>query len=116
MKKLFVLITILLALFLVSCSPRQNYDSFASCLTEKGAVMYGTFWCPHCKDQKDLFGDSFQYVNYVECSFPDGKTQTELCIKKEIESYPTWEFENGERLGGTVSLATLSEKTGCSLQ
>src|SRR3989344_9366604 len=37
------------------------YDTFAQCLTEKGAIFYGTFWCPHCKDQKELFGNSIKY-------------------------------------------------------
>ncbi len=116
MKKLSIITLITLSLFLISCSPKQNYDSFASCLTEKGAVMYGAFWCSHCQEQKKMFGDSFEYVNYVECSLPDGKSQTEVCLKKDIKGYPTWEFEDGERLDGKIEFATLAEKTGCTLQ
>lgn len=29
--------------------------------------MYGSVNCPHCQKQKAMFGDSFQYVTYVEC-------------------------------------------------
>jgi len=27
-------------------------DEFAICLTDSGAVIYGTEWCGHCRDQK----------------------------------------------------------------
>src|ERR1700756_4791741 len=45
----------------------NRYDDFARCISAKGAKMYGAFWCPHCEEQKEQFGSSFQYVNYVEC-------------------------------------------------
>ena len=63
----------------------KNYDSFAKCLTEKGAVMYGAVWCAHCKDQKKAFGDSFQYIKYVECT-----ENTKLCLDDGVNGYPTW--------------------------
>src|SRR3989344_7082850 len=68
----------------------ENYDDFAKCLTEKGVKMYGAYWCGHCKTQKEMLGDSWQYVNYVECSNPDG-TPTAECTAAGIEGYPTWE-------------------------
>ena len=36
-------------------------------LRETGAVMYGAYWCPHCTEQKALFGDAAKDVPYVEC-------------------------------------------------
>src|SRR3989344_5252951 len=44
-----------------------RYDALAKCMTAKGATMYGTNWCPHCQDQKRLFGASFKYINFVDC-------------------------------------------------
>lgn len=90
-------------------------DSFAECLTEKGATFYGAFWCPHCSTQKELFGDSIDKVNYVECSLPDGKGQTEVCKEAGIRSYPTWRFADGSEATGTQQLAQLAQKTGCTL-
>ncbi|MEI8253857.1 MAG: hypothetical protein WCG25_09235 [bacterium] len=29
--------------------------------------MYGTETCSHCIAQKELFGDSFKYINYIDC-------------------------------------------------
>lgn len=93
-----------------------RYDQFAQCLKDKGAKMYGAYWCSHCQNQKRLFGKSFEKINYIECSLPDGQTQTEVCREAGIESYPTWEFADGERITGEASLATLAEKTNCSLE
>lgn len=90
-------------------------DAFARCLKDKNAVFYGAFWCPHCQNQKEMFGKSAKLLPYVECSTPDGKTQIQLCQSKGIEGYPTWEFADGTRLVGEIPLAQLSEKTGCLL-
>jgi len=90
-------------------------DTFATCLQEKDAVFYGAFWCPHCQNQKKLFGRSAKLLPYVECSTPDGKGQLPVCVEKEITGYPTWIFADGSREGGEVPLETLAEKTSCEL-
>ena len=90
-------------------------DAFAQCLDEKGVDYYGAFWCPNCKKQNDMFGRSKKYVPYIECSTPDGRGQLQQCTEAKIEGYPTWEFENGERLVGVQQLSVLAEKTGCEL-
>ena len=90
-------------------------DSFAQCLTEKGMKFYGAFWCPHCQKMKALFGKSAKYLNYIECSTPNGQSQTQICIDNKIEGYPTWEFTDGSRLSGEVELSQLTDKTGCEL-
>lgn len=92
-----------------------KYDKFALCLKDKGAVFYGAFWCPHCRNQKEMFGDSADKLPYVECSTPDQQGQLSVCIEKKITNYPTWEFADGSRLSGEVSLETLTEKTNCPL-
>ena len=117
--KFITIILISLLLILVGCSS-SNYDSifvdeFAMCIDDAGAVFYGAFWCPHCVDTKKSFGNSFQYITYVECDPRGDDEQAEFCIEKKIEGYPTWEFQDGSRLEGELSFKTLSEKTGCSL-
>lgn len=93
----------------------SKYDDFAKCLKEKGVVFYGAFWCSHCQNQKKAFGTSFQFVNSVECSTPDGKGQVQACVDKDIQGYPTWIFADGSRQSGEVPFATLASKTGCAL-
>ena len=102
-------------LILAGCSSNEEYIPFAKCLNEKGVKMYGAYWCGHCQNQKKMFGDSWEFVNYIECSLPGNSGQTEICKKEGITGYPTWEFADGEREGGELSFETLSKKSGCSL-
>lgn len=111
MKKTLLFLSLL---FLVACGPGK-YDAFASCIAGSGTTFYGAFWCPHCAAQKDLFGSSADLLPYVECSLPDKTGQTQVCIDAKVQSYPTWQFPDGSRLSGEVSLKGLAEKTGCEL-
>ncbi len=85
-------------------------DAFAQCLSSKKITMYGAAWCPHCQNQKKLFGDSFKYIPYVEC--PDNPS---VCLAKGVEGYPTWIFPDGSKLIGEQTLEDLSQKNGCPL-
>jgi hypothetical protein len=89
-----------------------KYDGFAQCLSDKGAKMYGAFWCPHCNDQKDMFGSSWKYAPYVECSNPD-RSQNEACDSAGITGYPTWRFADGKEETGLMSFEELSAASGC---
>ena len=100
--------------FFLSAQPGR-LDSFASCLKDRGAVFYGAFWCPHCQATKSLFGRSVKLLPYVECSTPDGKDQLQICKDKSIQNYPTWEFADGTRQTGELTLQQLSDATGCPL-
>ncbi len=92
-----------------------KYDAFATCLGEKKAMFYGAFWCSHCQDQKKAFGSAASLLPYVECSTPDSRGTTAECKEKGIRGYPTWEFADGSRETGKLSLERLSEKTACPL-
>ena len=101
------------AIFLFVTSPDERIsklDTFAKCITEKKAVMYGVDWCPHCQAQKKRFGSSFQHVNYVNC-----EKDKASCLENGISGYPTWIFNSTERKSGELELADLSELTGCEL-
>lgn len=86
--------------------------ALAQHLADTGTVFYGAWWCPHCHDQKQLFGkEAAQTIPYVECSTSDGQSQTSECQAAGITGYPTWEI-NGERLSGTQTLEELAQLTG----
>jgi hypothetical protein len=87
---------------------------FAQCITDAGATMYGAFWCSHCESQKDMFGDSVDIINYVECSTPDGKEQTNECALEGISGYPTWKFADGITVEGALPLSKIGEITSCN--
>jgi uncharacterized membrane protein len=85
--------------------------ALAQHLADTGAVFYGAWWCSHCQDQKQLFGqEAAKMMPYIECSTPDGQGQTPQCQEAGITGYPTWEI-NGERLAGTRSLEELAQLT-----
>lgn len=106
-----ILIVVVIAYFLFNMyfTESKNVDDFAKCLTTKDAVMFGAEWCPHCKDQKAMFGGSFKYVKYVEC--PQNQA---LCDQKGITGYPTW-IINGTQYPGLQTFDKLKELTGCAL-
>ncbi len=93
-------------------------DSFATCIKDSGAKFFGAFWCPHCANQKAMFGSSAKLLPYVECSTPDGRNQLQVCTDAGVKGYPTWEFISGTstvRESGEVPLERLSELTSCQL-
>ena len=94
----------------------HRYDSFAQCTADKGAKMYGAYWCPHCAEQKEDFGAAFRHVNYIECGIKgNARGQTDVCKQAGIKHYPTWEFADQSRIEGNQTMQFLSGKTGCSL-
>ena len=90
-------------------------DAFAKCIKDSGTIFYGAYWCPHCQRTKAMFGSSAKLLPYVECSMPDGQTQTPICIAKKIVSYPTWVFPDGSQITGEHTLQELAAKTSCQL-
>jgi glutaredoxin len=114
-SRIAVCAAFVLLLLATACASENKLDQFAQCLAKKGTTMYGAYWCPHCKDQKDAFGNSFKYVNYVECAIP-GKppsVQTDACKNMQITKYPTWIFSDGERVEAVLPMDQLAQKAGC---
>lgn len=116
MKKILWIGFILASIFLLWCSaPKQDeltiedIDQIAQCLWQKWVKMYGTETCSHCIDQKELFGDSFKYINYIDCA-----TDTNACAK--LEWTPTREFPGWELLPGKQMISTLAEKAWCNIK
>ncbi|MBN2330584.1 MAG: hypothetical protein JXC85_02110 [Candidatus Aenigmarchaeota archaeon] len=89
--------------------PPGKYDGFAQCLTEQGAVMYGTDWCSNCKEQKALFGTSFDYVDYFNCDY-----NKDACREIGVSGYPTWGI-GGKMYPGKQTLEELTALSGCEM-
>ena len=86
--------------------------ALAEHLTASGAKIYTAYWCPHCHDQKEMFGrQATEKLTVIECA-PDGRnSQRELCEAKKIEGYPSWEIK-GQLDSGVKPLAKLAEASG----
>ncbi len=112
LKKIFIasIIVVIVYVAYASFSGPGKYDGFAQCLTDKDITMYGAEWCHFCKQQKQLFGKSFQFVTYVEC--PQNQ---QLCDEKGVEGYPTWITKEGQLYSGVQSMEFLSAISDCNL-
>ncbi len=122
--KLLSIIMVTSLLLLAGCSSskysKEQLDKLANCLADKGVKEYGAFWCPNCAKQQKMFGKSYTIIKersvYVECDPRGEKEQSELCIEKKVEKYPTWEFADGTVIVGVQEFETLAQKSGCSFQ
>lgn len=112
-----VIVALLAAAFLGGRYYRDHrYDSFAKCLAAHQAKMYGLYWCPHCADQKAMFGAAFHYVPYQECAMKEKPGEmAAACKAAGVKLFPSWQFGNNPPVEGVFSLQELSDKSGCTL-
>ncbi|KAJ0802764.1 putative Thioredoxin-like superfamily [Helianthus annuus] len=66
----------------------------AAHLRSVGAKMYGAFWCSHCLEQKEMFGqEAANMLDYGEC-YPDGfkigTPPSQECKEVKIRGFPMW--------------------------
>lgn len=111
MKKI-ALLGIFSVIFFAGCAqqtPAKNLDTFAQCLTSKWVTMYGSATCTHCLNQKAMFGKSFEYITYVECT----KEPTRC---SNLKGVPTWEISSGNYLEGEQELSALAKASNCPLE
>ena len=86
--------------------------ALANHLTSTGAVMYSAYWCPHCHEQKELFGkEASATLQVVECAADGENNQADLCRSKGLEGFPSWEIK-GSIESGVQSLNSLAERSG----
>lgn len=100
-----------------SAGPEDPYlRGLAERLQSSGAVFYGASWCPHCQEQKEMFGAAAARLPYVECS-PNGPqgAANPVCLANGVTEYPTWTFGT-ERHTGTLSIEELASRSGYPAQ
>lgn len=85
----------------------KNYDELAKCLSGRGIQLYGAAYCGACNSQKEMFGPSFQYIDYTDCLY-----NQEKCQQNNITAYPTWLID-GNKLTGARRPEQLATITGC---
>jgi len=116
-KKWFITLVIISLFFIIVFNLTEDRAELAQCISEKGMVFYSSEFCSHCKQQKDLFGNSLKYITEIECSPHAKNSQTDLCTENNITGTPTWvlEVEGKEikRNVGYMSIEELKEFTGC---
>jgi len=71
-------------------SKEKEQENLAICLAEKNIKMYGALDCSYTQRQKEIFGDAFSGIDYIECR--DGSDWSKECKDEEINAVPTWSF------------------------
>ena len=110
-KRTLIIIAILIAAILVIIFTNKGSsvsatDQLAKCIASK-SVVYIQTGCSACKAQEDLFGDSYQYINDIDCV-----TDRSSCEEAGITATPTWVINN-QKYVGVQYLDRLKELTGC---
>ena len=90
----------------------QSEIDLARHLTKIGAKEYVAWWCPHCHEQKLLFGKAaYKEITHVECAEGGADPRPDLCQTAKIESFPSWQIK-GKLYAGVKSLNELAELSG----
>ncbi len=115
----------LISALLIACTPSGSngnqdatggkYAEIAKCLTSKGVKFYGAYWCPHCADQKKIFGSDMQFINYVECDASGKNGKPEECKAAGVERFPTWFFPGQPNVVGVNQPEELAKLANCEI-
>lgn len=103
---------------------------FAQALTDNGIRFFGAHWCGHCIRQQNLFGDAKDLLPFIEVTVDEpANTGGTLVLNdvglgndlvlnptgRPIDAFPTWEFPDGTRITGFMSLQELASASGIPL-
>jgi uncharacterized membrane protein len=87
--------------------------AFAQCIASRGWKMYGKSSCGSCTIQKNLFGNAFSHIAFMDC------LDVDWCTPKKVDRFPTWILEQDDvevdRKVGIVQLQDFAALTGCVL-
>ncbi len=77
-----------------------------------GAKKYSAWWCPHCYQQKQLFGqEAVKDLDIIECAPQGNNPQPELCQSVGLQGFPTWEI-NKKLYPNVQALEKLADLSG----
>jgi uncharacterized membrane protein len=96
----------------VTTSSGEAELQLAQHLQQSGAKAYMGWTCPHCYEQKQLFGkEGAATLPRVECVEAGRNYQPQLCTQAQITAFPTW-IINGKSYTGVKSLNRLADLSG----
>lgn len=101
---LLIIAIIVFSIIVLNKSAPPTSATIAKCIG-KGSALYVQLGCHACESQKQLFGESYQYLNIIDCWFERDKCEG-------ITATPTWLIK-GEKYEGMQSIEKLQELTGC---
>jgi hypothetical protein len=103
---IIIVAIVILAIIILRKNTPQTDEQTAKCIGSK-SILYVQLGCSHCKDQEDMFGTNFQYLNTIDCFY-----QRDVCVNENITGTPTW-IINRQQYIGVQSIEQLKTLTGC---
>ncbi|MEM7555034.1 MAG: vitamin K epoxide reductase family protein [Cyanobacteria bacterium P01_A01_bin.84] len=93
----------------VSTTSGESEIQLAKHLKEIGAKKYAAWSCPHCYEQKQLFGEeAAKELDIIECQPRGVDPKPEQCQAAKIPGFPTWIIK-GQQYSGVQSLNKLAD-------
>jgi len=99
-----ILVVIIIAIIIINKPHPETSKEVAECIG-KNSKLYVQLGCHACESQEELFGDSYQYLNVIDCFYERDKCEG-------ITGTPTWVIK-GEKYEEVLSISILQELTGC---
>lgn len=110
-----LIFSILIGLLLINIPSMANTDPYelAKCLKSKGAIMYGSPKCGHCKHLISEFNGAFEKerIPFKNCKGRDKKE----CRRARVGAFPKWTFSNGAEVSRPHDLEELARVSGCNM-
>merc|ERR1712050_22350 len=84
----------------------------AAHLKAKGAIFYWAYWCPHCRNQREMFGaEALALIPMIECDARGYGFDGIRCEAAGVKGFPTWQIGE-ETVSGERALADLATLSG----
>eukprot|EP00929_Paragymnodinium_shiwhaense_P110339 TRINITY_DN77273_c0_g1_i1.p1 TRINITY_DN77273_c0_g1~~TRINITY_DN77273_c0_g1_i1.p1 ORF type:complete len:408 (-),score=54.70 TRINITY_DN77273_c0_g1_i1:90-1313(-) len=85
--------------------------ALAKHLAKVGAKCYSVWWCAHCQQQREAFGqEALEFAPFEECH-NEKRQAKQFCKDAGVKGYPTWIID-GKQYSGGQPLSKLAEMTG----
>ncbi len=88
--------------------------AFARDLDASGTKLFCASWSAACAEQRQQFEDGDAYLPYVEVGTPD-RRGNQTAAAEGITEIPTWQFPDGTRATGLLSIEELSTQSGVAV-
>lgn len=86
----------------------EYLTNLAQNLAANGVVLYGFDGDRETKRQLAIFGQAITSLDYVECNSESAHANSDECVAKGVEDYPTW-AKGDEKTVGFKSLEALEQ-------
>lgn len=94
--------------------PAPDLVAFAKSLAAAEIKFFGAAWHADTTSQVQLFDDGADHLPFIEVTGPD-REFNDVGEAEEVDTLPTWEFQNGTRFEGTLTLAEISSMSGIDI-